>query len=111
VAALGRLIAAVAIGFTAFSIIGLAVSFLGDRLNGGKGLGNLLYFVIIFTSPAFYPVDLINPTVAAIGDLFPLTPVLRFARAEPANWWPFVAWVAVCLPVFWYTLRHRQITR
>jgi len=107
----GRLLAAVALGFTAFSIIGLAVSFVGDRLDNGKGIGNLLYFVVIFTSPAFYPIDLINPTVATIGDFLPLTPILRFARAEAVNWWPLVAWVGICLPAYLYTLRHRQIKR
>lgn len=107
----GRLLAAVALGFTAFSIIGLAVSFVGDRLDNGKGIGNLLYFVVIFTSPAFYPIDLINPAVATIGEFLPLTPVLRFARGESVNWWPLVAWVGVSLPAYWYSLRHRQVKR
>lgn len=109
--AIGRLLAAIAIGFTAFSIIGLAVSFVGDRLDSGKGIGNMLYFVVIFTSPAFYPIDLINPSVATIGEFLPLTPILRFARAEVVNWWPLVVWVGICLPAFLYTLRHRQIKR
>lgn len=109
---IGRLLAAIAIGFTAFSIIGLAVSFVGDRLDSsGKGIGNLLYFIVIFTSPAFYPIDLINPAVATIGDFLPLTPILRFARAETVNWWPLIAWVGISLPVYLYTLRHRQIKR
>lgn len=106
-----RLLAAIGLGFTAFSVIGLAVSFLGDRMDNGKGFGNVLYFVVIFTSPAFYPIDLINPTVARIGDLLPLAPVLDFARGQTTNWWPLIIWVAVSLPVYLYSLKTRQIKR
>ncbi|TXF87114.1 ABC transporter permease [Neolewinella aurantiaca] len=106
-----RLLLAIAVGFTAFSIIGLAISFIGDRMDNGKGFGNVLYFVVIFTSPAFYPIDLINPTVARFGDFLPLTPILHFARNEAVNWWPLIVWGAVSLPVYLYSLKTRQIKR
>jgi len=106
-----RLLMAMALGFTAFSIIGLAISFVGDRMDNGKGFGNVLYFIVIFTSPAFYPIDLINPSVARIGDFLPLTPILDFARNQDVNWWPLAIWVAVCIPVYLYSLKTRQIKR
>lgn len=106
-----RLLGATALGFTCFSVLGLAVSFLGDKVEKEKGVANILYFLAIFTSPAFYPIDLINPAVASFGEWLPLTPVLQLARGEAMNWPCLLIWTAIALPLFLYGLKRKQITR
>lgn len=70
------------VGLLVFSFLGLVITFSGIKQVADKGIINFIYFTILFTSNAFYPVGLFNKFIGDIGDILPLNHILSMLRGE-----------------------------
>jgi ABC-2 type transport system permease protein len=69
-------------GTLVFSAAGLMISFTNLRTKGGSGPTNLIYFILIFISDAYYPLEEINPSLHQFANLLPLNHLLNIIRGE-----------------------------
>lgn len=74
------------VGLFVFSFLGLVVAFSGIKQGADKGIINLIYFVILFTSNAFYPVGEFNKLIGYIGNILPLNQILSILRGDGVNY-------------------------
>jgi len=100
----------IVIGLVVFSFIGLCLSFSGIKHGAEKGLTNFVFFGVLFTSNAFYPVEMLNNFVGKIGNALPMNPVLRLLRGEDLQWY-YVLWLVVPLFVFTFLFRKVKFNR
>jgi len=101
------------VGLIIFSFIGLCLAFSGLKGggSGNKGLGNFLYFVIIFTSSVFYDIHLLNPTIGFIGNLLPLNPILHILRGEQLSILPLLFWLVAPICLFFILFKNIKTDR
>ena len=69
-------IVGVFIGLFVFSFLGLVITFSGIKQGADKGIINFIYFIILFTSNAFYPVGEFNKLIGFIGNILPLNSII-----------------------------------
>jgi len=102
----------IATGLCLFSFLGLVISMLHvkqkDRTN--KGLINFLYFAVLFTSDAFYPVGEFNPFIGSIGNYLPLNPILNILRGNGISYLTFV-WIVMIVLLFVYFFKTMKFDR
>jgi hypothetical protein len=109
---LGNIVGGALLGLVIFSFIGLCVAF--SNLNvpsGDKGLINMVYFVILFTSNALYPVSSFNSTIGSIANWLPMNPILTIIRGEPVLWGSLLLWLILPVVLFYYLFRKLQVVR
>ncbi|MDL1913117.1 MAG: ABC transporter permease [Bergeyella sp.] len=99
------------IGLSIFSFIGLCLSFSGIKGGADKGLSNLIYFIMLFTSMAFYPVKSFNKTIGTIGDYLPLNPVLNILRNEAVNYPVLLFWLLFPMFIFYMIFGRIKFSR
>ncbi|AQW95512.1 ABC transporter permease [Elizabethkingia anophelis] len=99
------------IGLTIFSFIGLSLSFSVVKQEASKGLSNLIYFLILFTSMAFYPTKYFNKVIGEVGDFLPLNPILNIIRDERVNYYILLFWLIIPTVVFYITFRRVKFNR
>lgn len=103
------------IGVFLFSFFGLAVAFLSikkeDSSNQKGGLANIIYYLIVFTSDAFYPVGQLNPVMQEISDWLPMNPILNIMRGNDVNWLSIVFWLSISITMFSFLFKRLQSTR
>lgn len=103
------------LGIFSFSFLGLALAFLflkkDDGSNQKGGLANIIYYVLIFTSDAFYPVGQMNPFLQEISNWLPMNPILNMMRGNETNWISIIFWLSLSVIVFSYLFRRFQSTR
>ncbi|QMU65290.1 MAG: hypothetical protein GKR88_13955 [Flavobacteriaceae bacterium] len=92
------------IGLFAFSFIGLVFNFIGIKYKSANGITNLFYFIMLFTSDAFYPASSANDFIAGIGNSLPLNPILHILRDE-GYYWNLLPWLVIP-PVLFYFIFH-----
>ncbi|SHJ39011.1 ABC-2 type transport system permease protein [Hymenobacter daecheongensis DSM 21074] len=112
---LARVVLGLAAGIVVFGFIGLSVAFLNVKKSAGPaqkgGLGNLVYYLLVFMSDAFYPIGEMNPVLAHITRWSPMNPVLNLMRGEPVAWAPLVVWTVLGIGLFVYQFRRFTSTR
>lgn len=99
------------VGLTIFSFIGLSISFSNTKEGIEKGLSNLIYFIIIFTSMAFYPIKYFNKTFGEIGDYLPLNNILNLLRGDDINYYVLLFWLVIPILIFLYFFNRIKSTR
>lgn len=99
------------LGLTIFSFIGLTLSFSGIKGGTDKGLSNLIYFLILFTSMAFYPIKSFNKVIGTIGDYLPLNPILNILRNENVNYYISLFWLITPMIVFYLIFNRIKFSR
>lgn len=103
------------VGIFLFSFLGLVVSFAflkTDESTGQKGgLSNIIYYIVIFTSDAFYPVGLLNPLMQSVSNWLPMNPILNIMRGDEVNWVAITLWLSVSVVWFSYLFKKFQSTR
>ena len=99
------------LGLTIFSFIGLILSFSGIKGGADKGLSNLIYFIILFTSMAFYPIKSFNKVIGTIGDYLPLNPILNILRDEAVNYYVLLFWLIAPIIVFYIIFNRIKFNR
>ncbi|QZT35893.1 ABC transporter permease [Halosquirtibacter xylanolyticus] len=76
----GQIFIGILIGITTFSFVGLSVTFIGLKQESNFSMMNLIYFIVLFTSNAFYVVGDFNKVMSTISSVLPLNPVLELLR-------------------------------
>lgn len=100
------------IGLWIFSFLGLLLNFLSmKKYSSEKGLINIVYFTIIFTSNALYPVKSFNQVISNIADFLPLNPVLQLIRNEQFNIYSIAFWSVLPVVLFYLVYKRIQFTR
>ncbi|MDR2407325.1 MAG: hypothetical protein LBE13_04325, partial [Bacteroidales bacterium] len=66
---------------------------------------------ILFTSTAFYPINLYNKTIGLIGDYLPLNPILNILRHDDINYAILLAWLIVPMVFFYFIFKNIKTTR
>lgn len=99
------------IGLTIFSFIGLCLAFSGIKGGTDRGFSNLIYFIILFTSVAFYPVKSFNKLIGTIGDFLPLNPILSILRNETINYPVLLFWLFFPMMIFYIVFKKIKFSR
>ncbi|GAA3920046.1 ABC transporter permease [Hymenobacter algoricola] len=114
-ALLARVVLGVSAGIVVFGFIGLSVAFLNVKKSSGPvqkgGLGNVVYYVLVFLSDAFYPLGDMNVVLRYVTKYSPMNPVLNIMRGEPVAWLPLVAWTVIGMSLFVVQFRRFTSTR
>ncbi len=104
------LIYGVFIGLFVFSFLGLMISFTGISNMSDKGLTNIVYFGILFTSNAFYPVYEFNKSISDVGDLLTLNPILDILRHGEFHY-SLIFWILIPPVIFSFLFKKVKFTR
>jgi len=110
-----RVALGVSVGIVVFGFIGLSVAFLNVKKSNGPpqrgGLGNVVYYVLVFLSDAFYPLGDMNPVLRYVTKSSPMNPVLNIMRGEPIAWLPLIVWTVLGMSLFLIQFRRFTSTR
>ena len=99
-------------GLTIFSFLGLSLSFLDLKSSGEKSITSILYFVMLFTSEAFYPTKMLNPIIGTLGDYLPMNTILSIMRPEvETNWILLAVWMIIPAIAFILLFNRSKVTR
>lgn len=98
------------IGLFLFSFMGLVVTFSGIKHNTSTGLINLVYFVMLFTSKAFYTIGDYNSIINLIGNILPLNAILNILRGEGFHA-SILAWLLFSMAIFYYLFNRIKFSR
>jgi ABC-2 type transport system permease protein len=93
-----------------FSFIGLCITYLGSRKNSNSSIINLINYFVLFSSDVFYPTSSFNKTIATIGNMLPLNPILTILRGEGFRW-ELIFWVIIPIIVFLFMLKIIKFSR
>lgn len=98
------------LGFFIFSFLGLCLSFSHLRFKSEYSLTNITYYIILFTSSAFYPICGFNESVCYISNILPLNPILELMRNgifKPV----LIVWVILSMVVFIFLTKSLKFNR
>lgn len=98
------------VGLFIFSFLGLVIIFLGVKQAADKGIINFVYFIILFTSNAFYPVGEFNKLIGHIGNILPLNQILSILRGDGANYF-LAIWILVPMFLFVFLFKNVKFNR
>lgn len=97
-------------GFWVFAFLGLALAFSGIKQTNENAFAAIVYYVLLFTSTAFYPVCEFNEALCFTGNLLPMNPVLRLMR-EGVFTLVLILWAVIPPIVFLRFLRNLKFKR
>lgn len=98
------------VGLFIFSFLGLVIIFSGVKQAADKGIINFVYFIILFTSNAFYPVGEFNKLIGHIGNILPLNQILSILRGDGANYF-LAIWILVPMFLFVFLFKNVKFNR
>ena len=106
------------LGTLIFLNIGFAIAGASRTPNGASGLANVIAFPMMFLSGTFFPTASLPPTIGAVVQYLPLTPVMDAMRAVSLNAEPLAAlgsqllligaWIVVSFALAASTFRFRE---
>ncbi len=109
---IGLILTGTMAGLTIFSFLGLSLSFLDLKSSGEKSITSILYFVMLFTSEAFYPTKMLNPIIGTLGDYLPMNAILSIMRPEvETNWILLAVWMIIPAIAFILLFNRSKVTR
>jgi len=103
-------IVGVFIGLFVFSFLGLVITFSGIKQGADKGIINFIYFIILFTSNAFYPVGEFNKLIGFIGNILPLNSILSILRGDNMSF-TLLFWIIIPMTLFFFLFRNVKFDR
>ena len=108
-----RILLGSVLGILLFSSVGLVIAFWTKQDDGNRGIINLIYFTMIFTSETFYPVSTVNVFVDYWTVILPLTPLLELLRgnAEMYNLLSLSGWIVVSTILFYFLFNRSSVNR
>lgn len=98
------------IGLFVFSFLGLVIIFSGLKQGTDKGIINFIYFIILFTSNAFYPVGEFNQLIGYVGDTLPLNQILYIMRGDGINY-TIAIWILALMLLFVFLFKNVKFNR
>lgn len=105
-----RLFGFVILGMLIFSFIGLILAFYSLNNSVGKNLTNFIQVIILFISDTFYPASQMNSIIGGIGNIFPLNPLLKYARSGVFEI-SMVFWLIIPPLLFFTLFKHLKHDR
>ena len=99
------------IGMFLFSALGLCISFGSIKSQGQASFNNVFYFLVIFTSSAYYPIEAFNESLATVGKWLPLEPILSVYRQEPVDYIMLISWLTLGVVGFYFLFNRFQVVR
>lgn len=105
-----RYIATTFLGLFIFSFIGLVINFSGIKNISDKGINNLLYYVLLFTSDSFYPASELNKVIGRVANLLPLNPILNIMR-EGTFSYVIIFWLIIPPIIFYFLFNRVKVIR
>ena len=103
-------IVGVFIGLFVFSFLGLVITFSGIKQGADKGIINFIYFIILFTSNAFYPVGEFNRLIGFIGNILPLNSILSILRSDNTSF-ILLFWIIIPMTLFFFLFKNVKFNR
>jgi ABC-2 type transport system permease protein len=98
------------IGYFIFSFLGLCLSFAAIRQASEYSLSNIIYYILLFTSTAFYPTCDFNQMLCTTGNILPLNPILDLMRN--GNFQAILlVWIIVPVIVFYFLISKVKFSR
>ncbi|MFO7827407.1 MAG: ABC transporter permease [Bacteroidales bacterium] len=97
-------------GLFVFSFLGLVIIFSGIKQGTDKGIINFIYFIILFTSNAFYPVGDFNQLIGYVGNALPLNQILCIMRGDGVNY-TLAIWIVGLMLLFVYLFKNVKFNR
>lgn len=107
---LNNFIVGVFIGLFVFSFLGLVITFSGIKQGADKGIINFIYFIILFTSNAFYPVGEFNKIIGFIGNILPLNSILSILRGDNMSF-ILLFWIIIPMTLFFFLFKNVKFNR
>ncbi len=103
-------ITGVFVGLFVFSFLGLVITFSGIKQGADKGIINFIYFIILFTSNAFYPVGEFNKLIGFVGNSLPLNPILSILRGNGTSYF-LIVWILAPMILFVFLFNNVKFNR
>lgn len=108
---IGYFIIGLIAGVITFASMGLAISFANIKAQSEKGIGNFIYFTLLFTSDALYPTSEMNEYIGMVSKWLPMNATLTILRGSFESWPILLAWTALCTGFLYFFINRMQITR
>lgn len=100
------------LGLLTFGFLGLCISFAHiEEGYNGKGLGNIIYFALMFLSDTFYPLSEINPSLAPYIKWSPMSALLSILRGDYEAILAFSGWTLLFIGLFTLLWHRFKIKR
>lgn len=100
----------IVVGTIIFGFTGFIISFSNKAKSRGKSFATFFYFITVFTSNCFYPIEEFNSKSSFIGDLLPMNGVLILMRdleLTSTIWW----WVSFPVVLFYILVISYKVVR
>jgi ABC-2 type transport system permease protein len=79
--------------------------------SSDKGLLNLVYFLVLFTSNSLYPVSSFNEKIANLANFLPLNPILSLLRSETFMFYHLAFWAIIPVILFYFLYKRLKVVR
>lgn len=98
------------LGTIMFAFLSLNVS-LYSNPEGGRGVLSFVFFIMLFLSGAFYPIEFIPSVIRPISYALPLTHLTFFLRGDFFYFWIIILWIILLGGLFSYLFYKSSINR
>lgn len=102
--------AGIFLGLLVFSFLGLTITFSVMKQGTDRGITNFIYFIILFTSNAFYPVGEFNKSIGYIGNSLPLNHLLSILRGDGLHY-SLIFWILAPIILFVFLFNRVKFNR
>ncbi|MBY0244062.1 MAG: hypothetical protein K2Q03_01270 [Sphingobacteriaceae bacterium] len=93
-----------------FSFLGLVFAFIGIR-QVETSVNHFLFYLIVFSSDAYYFASKSNAFISFLGNFFPLNAILNLLRDYTTNYVNLFLWVLIPPMVFYFLFTKTKIKR
>jgi len=98
------------LGTIIFGFMGLTISFF-SKASSSRGFLNFVFFVMLFISGAFYPLEFLPDILQKVSYVFPLTHLILMVRGELFYLYILIGWSILFLLTFYFTFNKVQLKR
>jgi len=98
-------------GFIIFSFLGLIISIFTAGKDDDQSVTFFIYFIMLFLSNIFYPLNQLNPTFGKIAYILPINPVVDLTRGDLVSGIPVILWGIVFTIASYVSFEKHEIGR
>ncbi len=98
------------LGIILFAFLSLNVSFF-SKSEMGRGILSFTFFIMLFLSGAFYPVNMLPEAIRPLSQALPLTHLTNFLRGDYFYLWIILGWIIGLGGLFYYLFHKLSLTR
>jgi ABC-2 type transport system permease protein len=97
-------------GSLVFAFLSLNVSFF-SKAEMGRGILSFIFFIMLFLSGAFYPINMLPEALQPIAKVLPLTHLIHFLRGDYSYLWILMGWIVALGALFSLLFNRVSIKR